>query len=283
MRSLTAAACSLLSAAGASGFCVPFSAAREAAASALTRRPRAVLPVLGLQCGSPDSLRRCGFGAGMQHRRDLASSLPAMLQRRATSTDSSSPKSKETGGGAAPTLAFSWTVPNVLTVARLAMVPAMGASWFIARDPAITAAIFAAAAVTDALDGFIARTWPSQQSAWGAFMDPVADKVLVCCALFLVSSGPAVSPVVAGSSMVIVSREIAVSALREFGARSGTPIPVDRWGKAKTALQCVALFLLLCQYSDSTDNLGTLALVGASLLAVGSGWNYARPFMRRGA
>lgn len=170
---------------------------------------------------------------------------------------------------------FTWTIPNVLTVGRLALVPAMAVAWF-AHSPALTAQIFAAAAITDALDGYIARTWRGQQSAWGAFMDPVADKILVCSALLLISAGQTASPVICGCSIVIVSREIAVSAMREFAARSGCPIPVDHFGKAKTALQCVALVLLLWQHSELADRCGLVALVGAAALSVLSAWRYSR-------
>lgn len=151
----------------------------------------------------------------------------------------------------------------------------MAAAWFV-HTPALAAQLFAVAAVTDALDGYIARRWPSQQSEWGAFMDPVADKVLVCSALMLASAAHAASPVIIGSAMVIVSRELAVSALREFARGRGRPIPVDRFGKAKTALQCVALTLLLWRQSEATDNLGAAALVGAALLSVVSAWRYSR-------
>jgi len=156
-------------------------------------------------------------------------------------------------------------------------VPTMAAAWF-AHEGMLAAQIFALAAVTDALDGYIARTWPQQQSTWGAFMDPVADKVLVCCALFLSTCAHSANPAICACAMVIVARELMVSALREFGARAGRVIPVDRFGKAKTALQCVALALLLCRYNEATDRCGTLALAGAALLSLVSGWRYARPF-----
>ena len=126
----------------------------------------------------------------------------------------------------------------------------------VARAPVLAAKFFTLAALTDAVDGFVARTWPSQQSAWGAFMDPVADKVLVCCALVLVASAHASNPFVGGCTMVLISRELAVSALREYAARAGQPIPVDWWGKVKTALQCVALALLLWQGPCLAESVG---------------------------
>lgn len=182
------------------------------------------------------------------------------------------------GATGTPPLVFTWTVPNVLTVARIVLVPVMAGAWF-AQLPGAAATCFVLAAVTDALDGYIARSWPSQQSQWGAFMDPVADKILVCCALLLVCSAHATDPLVGACGMVLISREIGISALREFGARAGRPIPVDHTGKAKTALQCVALALLLWQHGEAADVCGTAALVAASLLSGYSAWRYARPFM----
>jgi CDP-diacylglycerol--glycerol-3-phosphate 3-phosphatidyltransferase len=185
---------------------------------------------------------------------------------------------------------FSWTAPNLLTISRFALVPVMCTAWF-ARAPVLAAKAFALAALTDAVDGFVARTWPSQQSAWGAFMDPVADKVLVCCALVLVASARASDPFVGGCAVVLISRELAVSALREYAAGAGQPIPVDWLGKVKTALQCGALALLLSQGQclagsawdsaplssrSAVGTLGAVALLGATLVSMVSAWRYVR-------
>ena len=106
-------------------------------------------------------------------------------------------------------------------------------------------------------------------------MDPVADKVLVCSALILVS-GAHPGAAVGGASAVLVSRELAVSALREFGAARGVRIPVAFAGKAKTATQFVAIFLLLADLGSEAEQVGTVALLLAAGLSVASGVGYAR-------
>ena len=154
------------------------------------------------------------------------------------------------------------TAPNVLTLFRLALVPVFFALWFVdhgdaAWAPPTAAAVFAAAAVTDWLDGYLARRL-ALTSAFGAFLDPVADKVMVCTALVLMAAAP---PEPLGSAelslpvVVIVCREIAMSALREWAAASDTgggksggarsAVKVNSLGKWKTALQMVAMVALL--------------------------------------
>lgn len=154
------------------------------------------------------------------------------------------------------------TAPNVLTLFRLALVPVFFALWFVehgtfAWAPPAAAAVFALAAATDWLDGYLARRL-ALTSAFGAFLDPVADKVMVCTALVLMAAAP---PEPLGSAelslpvVVVVCREIAMSALREWaaaadagggeggGARSA--VKVNSLGKWKTALQMVAMVALL--------------------------------------
>jgi CDP-diacylglycerol--glycerol-3-phosphate 3-phosphatidyltransferase len=137
-------------------------------------------------------------------------------------------------------------LPNALTIARVAAVPALTCAfycrpWARARIPA---AIFALCALTDWLDGYLARKW-DVNSAFGAFLDPVADKVLVCTCLVLLSG--ALGAVVALPTAVIVCREVSVSALREWMGQRGerAAVAVGYAGKVKTAAQMVALQLLL--------------------------------------
>lgn len=137
-------------------------------------------------------------------------------------------------------------VPNALTCGRVLAVPVLAAAFYSrqasgARLPAI---IFAACALTDWLDGYLARRW-EVNSAFGAFLDPVADKLLVCTCLILLSGS--LGAVVALPTAIIVCREVAVSALREWmGVRGhGAAVAVGWWGKVKTAAQMVALLLLM--------------------------------------
>ena len=140
-----------------------------------------------------------------------------------------------------------WNLPNTLTWMRILMIPAILVLfnmpyWW--KDPAACAA-FALAGITDSLDGYYARKW-GQTSRLGAFLDPVADKLIVAAALVLiVSKDP--RWFVAMSAIVIIGREIAISALREWMAEIGARgrIKVSIWGKYKTIMQIVGLSLLL--------------------------------------
>jgi len=141
-----------------------------------------------------------------------------------------------------------WNLPNALTWLRILMIPAIIALFYLLpypwADPAACAA-FALAGITDTLDGYYARKL-GQTSRLGAFLDPVADKLIVAAALVLiVSKDPRWFVVIV--AVVIIGREIAVSALREWmaeiGARSRMKVTV--LAKYKTIMQIVGLSLLL--------------------------------------
>jgi len=140
-----------------------------------------------------------------------------------------------------------WNLPNALTWLRILMIPAILLLFNLPywwKDPAACAA-FALAGITDSLDGYYARKW-GQTSRLGAFLDPVADKLIVAAALVLiVSKDPRWFVVIA--AIVIIGREIAVSALREWMAEIGARgrIKVSIWGKYKTVMQIVGLSFLL--------------------------------------
>jgi CDP-diacylglycerol---glycerol-3-phosphate 3-phosphatidyltransferase len=140
-----------------------------------------------------------------------------------------------------------WNLPNTLTWLRILMIPAILVLFYLPywwKDPAACAA-FALAGITDSLDGYYARKW-GQTSRLGAFLDPVADKLIVAAALVLiVSKDPRWFMVIV--AIVIIGREIAVSALREWMAEIGARgrIKVSVWGKYKTIMQIVGLSLLL--------------------------------------
>jgi CDP-diacylglycerol--glycerol-3-phosphate 3-phosphatidyltransferase/cardiolipin synthase len=141
-----------------------------------------------------------------------------------------------------------WNLPNALTWLRILMIPAIVALYYWLpypwADPAACGA-FALAGITDTLDGYYARKL-GQTSRLGAFLDPVADKLIVAAALILiVSRDPRWFLVIA--AIVIIGREIAVSALREWMAEIGArgKIKVSALGKYKTIMQIVGLSLLL--------------------------------------
>jgi CDP-diacylglycerol--glycerol-3-phosphate 3-phosphatidyltransferase len=173
------------------------------------------------------------------------------------------------------------TIPTALTLFRIALLPVMVIVFYAGFRGAnvAAAAIFLLAAVTDWLDGWIARRF-DMMSAFGAFLDPVADKLMVAVTLFLlVQENP--TPLLAVTSAVIVGREISISALREWMAELGqrATVRVALIGKIKTAMQIVAIVVLLYQHDEPTLRfyfVGETLLVIAAVLTIGSGLQYVR-------
>ena len=140
------------------------------------------------------------------------------------------------------------SVPNILTGLRIALIPVLVAVFYLAPIEwryIASAFVFTIASVTDWLDGYLARKW-GQLTPFGAFLDPVADKLIVAVALVLLVEVHA-SAILAVPALVIVSREIVVSALREWMARYSEKrgVGVSILGKIKTVCQMIAIILLL--------------------------------------
>ncbi|MBV5299115.1 MAG: CDP-diacylglycerol--glycerol-3-phosphate 3-phosphatidyltransferase [Rhodoferax sp.] len=138
-----------------------------------------------------------------------------------------------------------WTIPTIMTWTRIVAIPLIVGVFYLPVEPATLVAtiMFVLFAATDWLDGFLARKL-NQMSAFGAFLDPVADKFLVCaCVLVLVHLQRA--DVFVG--LIIIGREIAISALREWMAQIGASgsVAVHMIGKLKTTAQMVAIPFLL--------------------------------------
>lgn len=160
-----------------------------------------------------------------------------------------------------------WNIPNSLTFMRIILIPVFVLIFYtpFAWVHLATAIIFALAAITDWLDGYLARKM-GQTSPFGAFLDPVADKLMVATALvLLVAADP--GPWLAVPTIVIIGREIAISALREWMAEIGerAQVAVSTIGKIKTATQMVAILLLL--YMDPIGEIPIYA-IGLVLLYV---------------
>ena len=158
------------------------------------------------------------------------------------------------------------TIPTLLTLTRIALIPVFLVVFYlpVAWSGEAAAFLFALAAMTDWLDGFLARRW-GQETRFGAFLDPVADKLMVAVALILlVQADP--SPALAISAAVIVGREITISALREWMAELGerTHVAVSVIGKIKTTAQMIAITLMLY----ATDPGGWIYGAGVVLLYV---------------
>jgi len=179
-------------------------------------------------------------------------------------------------------------LPTWLTLFRVALLPVMVAVFYMPfPGHNITAAIvFVLAAITDWLDGFLARRM-NLTSAFGAFLDPVAEKLMVAVTLFLlVESDPTSgwsSILLALTSAVIVGREISVSALREWMAEIGmsATVKVAFVGKLKTIMQMVALVVLIVQHEKEATalrlyHIGEGLLVIAGILTIWSGVYYLR-------
>jgi CDP-diacylglycerol---glycerol-3-phosphate 3-phosphatidyltransferase len=138
-------------------------------------------------------------------------------------------------------------IPNVLTLMRIVMLPLLVVIYLSDHPLAmpISALLFILAGLTDWLDGYLARKL-NQQSAFGAFLDPVADKLIVATALFLILfRHPEVHILI--PALIIVGREITVSALREWMAEMGRRgiVAVSYMGKLKTTLQIISIIFLL--------------------------------------
>jgi CDP-diacylglycerol--glycerol-3-phosphate 3-phosphatidyltransferase/cardiolipin synthase len=140
-----------------------------------------------------------------------------------------------------------WNIPNILTLLRILLIPVFVVVFYLPFTWArlACALIFTVAALTDWLDGYLARRW-DQASPLGAFLDPVADKLMVAVALVLLVQVEA-SIVMALPAAVIIGREITVSALREWMAEIGAraTVKVSMAGKVKTALQMISIVMLV--------------------------------------
>lgn len=203
-----------------------------------------------------------------------------------------------------------YNIPNLLTISRIVMIPvfvaiaywppALGINVPMIPDNAIARIgmsemsnsmmrhflltfVFVLAAVTDWLDGYLARKW-DQSSAFGRFLDPVADKLMVAAALIvLVQWHPNISMAIA--AIVIISREILVSALREWmaelGQRSG--VAVSYIGKLKTTMQMVAITVFLLNW-QSLETVAYVLMWGAVILTLWSMFIYLRaawPYLKQ--
>ncbi len=173
------------------------------------------------------------------------------------------------------------TLPTALTLFRIVLIPVFGLC-FLLPPPwtnLLTVAVFALAAVTDWLDGYLARRL-NQSSDFGAFLDPVADKLMVAVALVaLVAVYPGLWMAIPAA--VIIGREIAVSALREWMAEIGkrASVAVNQMGKWKTAAQMAAILMLLYRepiLGVPVPEIGFVLLWMAALLTLYSAYVYMR-------
>ena len=172
-------------------------------------------------------------------------------------------------------------IPNILTLIRIAFIPVIIVLFYLPYDWArpLSAWLYGVACITDWFDGYLARKL-GQSSAFGAFMDPVADKLIVSVALILLASAHPEILIVLGTC-IIVGREIIISALREFMASQGKRdiVAVSMMGKYKTFVQMFAIGFLLHRddfHGLPTHTIGVILLVIASVLTVLSMIDYMK-------
>ena len=175
-----------------------------------------------------------------------------------------------------------WNLPNILTYGRILAVPALVTCFYL-EGPTwrfVALGLFIAASVTDFFDGYLARAW-SQQSKLGQMLDPIADKLLVGATLIMLVADETISGLSVIAGVIILSREILVSGLREFLGQLSVSVPVTKIAKFKTAAQLGALGALLA--APLIDNqalytwvIGDTLLWIAALLTLYTGFDYLR-------
>ena len=182
-----------------------------------------------------------------------------------------------------------FTLPNVLTIGRIAAIPIIVALFFVDGRiaPWVACVIFAAACLTDFLDGYLARAMASE-SRLGRLLDPIADKLLVGAVLLMVVGTGGMSTPTIIPAVVILCREILVSGLREHLAELNVSMPVTRLAKWKTVGQMVAIgFLIVGEAGPvffapyvTTVLIGEILLWSAAVLTLVTGWDYLKAALR---
>jgi CDP-diacylglycerol--glycerol-3-phosphate 3-phosphatidyltransferase len=171
-------------------------------------------------------------------------------------------------------------IPNILTLLRILLIPVLVGVFYLPWGANVLATlVFALAALTDWFDGYLARRW-NQTSAFGAFLDPVADKLVVAVALVLLVEAHS-TVWMAIPAAVIIGREITISALREWMAEIGqrATVAVSMIGKIKTTAQMTALLMLLYEeplLGIPIYEIGFVSLYIAAILTLWSMFVYLR-------
>ena len=158
--------------------------------------------------------------------------------------------------------------PNKLTVLRICLVPVFIALFYIYRETYISGIVFTIAALTDALDGYLARK-NDEITVFGKFMDPLADKILVLSALTIFVEQSIISAV---SVIIIIFREFIISGFRLLAAQKGVTIAANFWGKLKTVVQLIGVLIVLFSnnipYLNHFLNIGIYTIYASVVLAV---------------
>lgn len=181
----------------------------------------------------------------------------------------------------------AYNIPNLLTYARIVAVPLIVLCFFVegrleSSDFARWTAfwLFAAASITDYLDGYLARIW-NQTSNIGRMLDPIADKLLVASVLLLMAADGTIAGWTIWAAIIILCREMLVSGLREYLADLKVSVPVTRIAKWKTTIQMLAIGFLLAGPAGEkvlpyTTEIGITLLWVAALITMYTGYDYFR-------
>jgi cardiolipin synthase (CMP-forming) len=179
-----------------------------------------------------------------------------------------------------------WNLPNLLTYGRILAVPVVAGllMWGGDKSRLVALAIYILAAVTDFLDGYLARKW-QQQSALGRMLDPIADKVLVAVVLLVLASDGILFGGHLWAAIIILAREVLVSGLREFLGELRVSVPVTKIAKWKTAVQLFAIGFLIAgptgdKYIPHITQVGIVFLWIAAALTLYTGYDYFRAGLR---
>jgi len=174
-------------------------------------------------------------------------------------------------------------IPNILTIGRILIAPILFIIFYLPGEWSdwLSCSIFVLAAFTDYLDGFFARLY-KQQSKFGELLDPIADKVLVATALALLIMSQTIKHYSVIAAIIIITREILISGLREYLAKAQIYIPVTNLSKGKTVIQMIAISILLAGESGNKIlfgygiQLGIYLLWMSAMLTLYTGYAYLR-------
>ncbi len=179
-----------------------------------------------------------------------------------------------------------WNIPNMLTYGRIIAVPLVAGllMWGGDRARLVALSLYTLAAVTDFLDGYLARKW-QQQSALGRMLDPIADKVLVSVVLLVLAADGVLGGGHMWAAIIILAREVLVSGLREFLGELRVSVPVTQIAKWKTTAQLLAIGFLIAgpagdKFVPHTTDFGILFLWIAAALTLYTGYDYFRAGLR---
>ncbi len=167
---------------------------------------------------------------------------------------------------------------NILTLTRLVLLPPMIVLFFLPFSWAawVCLLLYIVGAASDWLDGWVARQF-NQVSEFGALMDPITDKIFVITTLLMLVAVGRIEHLWVLGVVIIIVREFAVSGIREYLGGKGIKMPVTKLAKWKTALQMIATgTLIVGPFVAGGQMIGQIALAGASVLTIITGWGYVK-------